>query len=173
MKKIFLVFTLTVTLLGLPSVSLAQSLKAITLKDGSLLKGKVIELHDGIYTVETSDLGRITIPESTILSITPVETATPVYQGSKETGGQQKVQLKTQVEHLQGSILGDPELMGEIQNILKDQEVQSLLSDPKLLEDVLSYDQEKIQNNDNVQDLLNNEKMQDLIKKVYQKIPRQ
>ena len=61
----------------------------------------------------------------------------------------------------------------ELQTIVSDEEVRSLLSDPELLNDVLSYDPEKIQQNDNVQELMQNKKMQELMEKIYQKMPAQ
>jgi len=61
--------------------------------------------------------------------------------------------------------------MIELQNIINDEEIQAMLSDPQLLNDVLSYDPEKIQQNDNAQGLMQNEKIQKLMDKIRQKIP--
>ena len=168
MKKYSLILILILTLISLTTISFAQALKIITLKDGSVLKGKVVQLKNGIYTVETSNLGSINIPESNILSIASPE-AVKIQQAGGNTS--QKALLKNQVQAIQGNILSDPGLMMEIQDILNDEEVKAMLSDPKLLDDVLSYDQEKIRKNDNVQNLLQNPKMQNLMNKIQQKIP--
>ena len=48
-----------------------------------------------------------------------------------------------------------------------------MLSDPKLLDDVLSYDPEKMQQNESVQDLMQNEKMQNLMEKILKTMPAQ
>ena len=74
---------------------------------------------------------------------------------------------------MQGNLLSDPQIMEDIQNALNDPQVQTLLSDPTLLDDVLTYDPETIQNNDTIQDLMQNPKIQDLINKIQQKIPSQ
>jgi hypothetical protein len=163
MKKHSKLFILAIALLSCATICFAQTTKVITLKDGSSLKGKVLQLSNGTYTVETSNLGRLNIPESDVLSITPLE--------NDGTSNQQKTQMKNQVQAIQGSILSDPALMMELQDIVSDEEVQAMLSDPQLLNDVLSYDQQKIQENDNVQDLMQNEKIQNLMKKIYQKMP--
>ena len=156
--------------IGFTAVSFSQEAKTITLKDGSVLKGKVIELNSGIYTIETLNLGRVDIPESNILSIASEEAINVQQTGSNAS---QKAQLQNQVQEIQGNILSDPGLMVEIQDILKDEEVQSLLSDPKLLDAVLSYDPEIIQQNDNVQDLIKNPKIQELMNKINKKMPSQ
>lgn len=147
------------------SPSYAQTAKTIALKDGSTLKGKVIKLENNIYTLEIPSLGQIEVPESDIISITPAKA--PSGNGDDP----QKTELKDQVQKIQGNIMTDPALMLDIQNIVNDEEVRKLLSDPKLMQDVLSYDQEKIQGNKGVQDLMDNPKIQDLMNKIYQKIP--
>lgn len=173
MKKYFFIFTLASVLLGFTAASFAQTTKTITLKDGSVLKGRVIQLKDDIYTLETSTLGRINIPESKILSIASPQSLGPQHQPPNTGKSLQKAELKNQVQQLQGSILTDPGLMAELQNMLNDENIKAMLSDPKLMSDVLSYDQEKIQQNSNVQRLMQNPKMRDLMNKVHQRIPIQ
>lgn len=170
MKKTLLTFFLTLTLLGLTTNALAQTAKIITLKDGSILKGKVLQLNNGIYTIETSNLGHVDIPESDVLSITaPEASSLPAAQAGNTT--MQAGQLQAQVQEIQGSILSDPGLMTELQSLLDDKEIQEMLSDPKLLNDVMSYDPEKIQQNPDVQNLMKNPKMLELMNKIQQKIP--
>ena len=172
MKKYLLTLILTITLVNIASAA-SENLKIITLKSGSTLKGKVLELTDGIYTVETSDLGRMQIPEANIISILSPQTAGSQNSTSGGSNNSQKAQIKNQVNQVQGQILSDPGLMMDLQNIFADKEVQNMLSDPKLLDDVLSYDPEKMQQNESVQDLMQNEKMQNLMEKILQTMPAQ
>jgi len=158
-------------LLCLSTTSFAQETKIITLKDGSVLKGKVIQLKDGLYTLETSTLGSVSIPESEILSIASPGTTGFDSEKSKESSESQKEQLKKQVEQIQGTILGDQGIMADIQKILEDENVKAMLSDPGLLNDVTSFDQNRIEKNSTVQNLMNNPKMQELMKNIQQKIP--
>ena len=173
MKKHTLLSLLTVAVLSLAITVHAQTIKVITLKDGSMLKGKVLGLKDGIYTLETSNLGKVSIPETDILSIAAPAAPGSVYQESTSGNSSQKAQLMNQVEQLQGSIMTDPGLMSEIQNLINDEEIQAILSDPKLMNDVMSYDPEKIQQNDSIQNLMQNPKMLNLMNKVQQKMPAQ
>lgn len=172
MKKYLLTFILTVSVLSLASAAPASS-KIITLKNGSILKGKVIQLKDGIYTLEIPDLGRVDIPEANILSITSPRAPSSQHSQSDGSKNLQKAELKSQVDKIQGNILSDPGLMMDLQNIIADKEIQAMLSDPRLLNDVLSYDPEKIQRNDNVQNLMQNKNMQKFMEKVRQKLPDQ
>ena len=64
-------------------------------------------------------------------------------------------------------------MMAEIEEIVQDEEVKAMLSDPKLMEDVSSFDPMKIQQNPNVQKLMDNPKIKDLMNKIQQKIPAQ
>ncbi len=166
MKKYFLFIAFALFLTTISTISSAQTSKTIALKDGSFLKGEVVQLNDGVYTIETSNLGRIAIPESDILSITSAQADKS--QNQKPNTSQKK-QIQNQVEAMQGSILSDPALMMEIQNIVNDPEVQALLTDPTLLDDVLTYDPEKIEKNNSAQDLIQNPKIQNLINKIQQK----
>jgi len=82
MKKYYSILILTIALLSISTVSYAETMKIIKLKDGSVLKGKVLQLSDGVYTLETSNLGEVDIEESDILSIISPELAQPSSEGS-------------------------------------------------------------------------------------------
>ena len=129
MKKYSFILIATIILLGLITYSHAQTLKIITLKDGSVLKGKVVQLKDNMYTLETSSLGRINIPESNILSIASPEALSAQDQQSDENRNAQKAQLQNQVQQMQGNILSDPELITDLQNIINDEEIHQKMPD--------------------------------------------
>jgi hypothetical protein len=113
----------------------------------------------------------VNINESDILSISSPEALNTQLKGSTATGSTPDAELKNQVQQIQGTILSDKGIMKEIESLLEDDSIKAMLSDPKLLEDVTSYDQQKIEQNTSVQDLMNNPKMQELMKKIEQKIP--
>jgi len=171
MKKYSLIYVFTLTFLSLSIVSYAQSIKVIKLKDGSVLKGKVLQLKDNVYTLETSNLGRVKIPESNILSISTLGAISSSSEQASGTSEAQKAELKKKAGQVQSAILADQGLMMEIQNLANDEEIKAMLSDPKLLNDAMSFDPNKIQQNKNVQELMKNPKMQNLINKIQQQIP--
>lgn len=170
MKRFYAILILFIVLLNISTISCAEAIKVIKLKDGSTLKGKVLQLNNGTYTLQTSNLGEITIDESDILSITSSELSNSLPEKSTATGNAQKAELQKQVQQIQGTILSDGGIMAEIQNMLEDENVKAMLSDPKLLEDVTSFDQKKIEQNTNVQNLMNNPKMKELMNRIQQKI---
>jgi hypothetical protein len=169
MKKCLWTVVLTITLVN-TAFCASKVMKTIVLKGGSTLRGEVIQLKDGIYTLEIPELGRMNIPQSHIVSITSSGASDSPNSQTDNTAKRTKGQIKSQVNQIQGNILSDPDLMTEIQNIIKDEEIQTMLTDPQLLDDVLSYDPDLMQQNDNVQNLLQNKKMQQLMEKIQQKI---
>ena len=164
MKNLITLLFIALLLFNITTLSYAQESKVITLKDGSILKGKVLELTDGIYTLETENLGNITILEANILSIAAPSAARPASEENNST------ELKKQVEQMQGTIMADEELMMGIQGLTEDEEIKAILSDPNLITDVMSFDQDKIEQNTNIQNLMNNPKMQQLMNQVQQKV---
>jgi len=171
MKKLFPVSLLTIAFLSLVIVCHAQTQKTITLKDGSILKGKVLGLKDNIYTVETSDLGTITVPAGNIVNIaSPQKASTQKQVGQGDT---QKAELKKQMQQIQGAIMADQDIMSDMEGLANNEEVRAMLSDPELLNDVMSMDPDKIQGNSKVQNLMNNPQIQQLMQKIQKKYPTQ
>ena len=175
MKKSSLILVLTVICLNLAPAGHAQNEKFITLTDGSVIKGKVIELKDNMYTIEIltdwkgepgESVEPLKIPASSVESIT---TAKP----GKEAAQAQENDLKDQASKMQEKIMADTEIMGQMNQIAEQEEVQKLLSDPNLLSDVMSMDPDKIQNSEGVQKLMSNPEVQKLLLQIQQKYPTQ
>lgn len=143
----------------------ASSTKVLTLKDGSVIKGKVLQLSNGTYTIATSQFGNVEIPEDNILSI-----AVPNTNTKKNNSSSKQAQLKSQVQQLQGSILSNPQLMQNIQNMAQDKDVMRILSDQNVVNDVMSYDQDKLENNAKLQELMKNPKVQQIMNQIGQQI---
>ncbi len=146
----------------------AQSAQVITLKDGSVIKGSVLQLTDGIYTLETGNLGKITVAESEIINITAEPSPAPTDMGDTANAS-----LKGQVQQVQTNLLSDPEVMTDIQSIMQDPEIRGVLSDPAFMQAIMSYNPGQIQQNEKTQYLLQNPKFQSLMEKIRQKIPPQ
>ena len=166
MKNFLFRLFIIVTAANLALCAHAQSTKVITLKNGSVIKGTVLQLADGVYTLKTDNLGNFSVAESEIVSI--AEEPAPV---PPDTGNTATASLKGQVQEMQTSLLSDPEVMTEIQNIMQDPEIRGVLSDPAFMSAVMSYDPKQIQQNEKTQYLLQNPKFQSLMKKVRKKMP--
>ncbi|HBO98121.1 MAG TPA: hypothetical protein DE315_07415 [Candidatus Omnitrophica bacterium] len=168
MKKILFRFFLIVAAANLALCAHAQSAKVITLKDGSVIKGAVTQLADGVYTLETDNLGKITVPESEVVSIA-AESAPAL----PAAGNMASASLKGQAQEIQTNLLSDPSIMAEIQNIMQDPEIRGVLSDPAFMNAIMSYDPSQIQQNEKTQYLLQNPKFRSLMEKIRQKLPNQ
>ena len=165
MKKIAVRLFVVVFTANLTLCAHAQSAKTITLKDGSVIKGAVTQLADGVYTLETDNLGKITVPESEIVSITAESAPAPA-----NTENTASASLKGQVQEIQTNLLSDPEVMTEIQNIMQDPEIRGVLSDPAFMQAIMSYDPNQIKQNEKTQHLLQNPKFQSLMEKIQKKL---
>lgn len=80
--------------------------------------------------------------------------------------GADKDELKSQVDSLQEEILANEDLMKEIEELLKDEDIVKLLSNPELVAAITSYDPTKIESNASVQELMKNPKVNELIEKI-------
>lgn len=174
MKKLIFI-ALTFACLNLAAAGHAQNEKFITLTDGSVIKGRVIELKDNTYTIEIlpdwegqpgEQVEPLKLPASSVESIASVKPVT-------EPVPAQSADLKEHVSKMQEKIMADTEIMGQMNQIAGQEEVQKLLSDPKLLDDVMSMDPDKIQNSESVQQLMNNPEVQKLLLEIQQKFPAQ
>lgn len=145
--------------LAASSIAHAQASQVISLKDGSTVQGKILQLVDGVYTVETQALGKISIRESDVLSVRA--------QGAPPSPGSSGA--KEQIAQIQNNIMADPDMMAEIQNLTQDEEIMAILSDPDLFNALSTQDVQKIEGNAKFQKLLNNPKMQALAEKLQQK----
>jgi len=156
--KLIKFFLLSLCLLALPSPAQSGSVKTITLKDGSTIKGEVLSLQNGVYTVRSLTLGEIQLKEDTIVAIT-----------AEETAQENPSAFKNEVLDIQGEITKDPQLMEEIKHLMADEEVLRLLSDPNLMNDVMTFDEEKIKSNPSVQKLLEHQQIRKIMGTVEQK----
>ncbi len=164
MKK-FLILSILVFLLPLPGLA-QPALKTIHLKDGTVLKGEVVNFQNGVYSIKTAQLGQVQINDAQILSISQ-DDITPI---QPPTGSESPTELKQQVQQVQGKLLSDPQIMEDIKTLTEDPEVKSLLSDPELLQAVMSYDPNKIEQSDKVKRLMANPKMKMLMEKMAKKL---
>lgn len=165
MKQIiFMTLLLIGTSLQLTPLVNAQSLRTIQLEDGSIIKGKVVGLQNGQYHIETTNLGVIQIAENKIVSISNDTPTTSTISNDEVLNNPNM--LKAQVGSLQQTLFSDPNAIMEIQKVFENPELKAILSDPKFVQDIMSYDINKIQGNANTQKLMNNPDIQKLMQQL-------
>lgn len=152
MKKYLLFVTIFLTA---ASIAFAQTNANITLKDGTILKGRVIKMEKGVYTIQTPYLNKLQINESNIESITE-HIQQPV----------SKQRLKSEVDQIQGQVLANPALMEEIQKAMQDPEVQQIMQNKDFINAIMSMDPQRIKNNPATSEMLQNPKIRALFQKI-------
>ncbi len=196
--SLILSFSLLIT-----GTSLAQTKRTIRLKDGSVLRGKVIGMSNGTYTIKTGNLGTFQLPESKISSIEEAgarpsqaaqmrEARNQQFQSTAQgtENGQlmqmpQRVQafqrqatsitqnMPPQAKAMQQLLLSDPELMKDIQGLASDPQVIGVIGDPEMMKAIMDGDMEAVGNNPKAQSLMNNPKMKDFLQKFGKKMEGQ
>jgi len=175
MKRYYYLTMILIAIMMCCSSSFAQTEKIINLKDGSMIKGQIHDFQNGIYTVDTPHLGQVHIYDADILNISapsenvPTQDFLPPMPSGKicPVGN---ADLMQQVQQLQGDLMTDEAVLQDIEEILKDPEVMSILSDPNFMNDVFSYDPARMQGNEKMQKLMEDPAMQALMDKIYQRM---
>jgi hypothetical protein len=156
MKKSILSLALLTALVG---PSFAENAKTITLQDGSRVKGNIVSMDNGFYTVETPSMGEVRIADSDIASIAAGE-------GPDQPQMPSNIAATPEFQSVQAKVVGNPEIMGEIQNLMQDPEVMSVISDPGFIAAVQSGNTTELQSDPRLQRLIENPKIQLLIEKI-------
>ena len=116
----------------------AGEIKKIDLTDGSTIKGELLSLSGGVYTIESASLGVVKIEESKISSITSLEN------------------IKGEIQTIQKKIINDSELLNIILPLQDNPDFKNALEDPSIIEAVNEGDMEALLSNPKFIKLLNN-----------------
>jgi hypothetical protein len=145
----------------------AGILQVITLKDGSVLKGFLKAISGDNYVIQSPTLGTLTVPMADVLKIIPaINSGLP----GGNTPAATPPSFEGMVQNIQQDYLSDPAIFSDVQQLSQDQEFVNLILDPKFMETIMSMDPAKIQNHPTVQKLLQDPKVQELMKKIEQKM---
>ena len=179
MTKTTITLTLLFCLAVLPQAS--AEVKKITLKDGSMIRGEVVSMSNGLYTVKTENMGEVLLSESNIVSVVNESLANaqqalqnqaqalqqPAAAASAPAGNNS---FANQVNAMQGQIMANPQSMEAIQAMASDPEISAMMADPQFLQELTAAmsgnNPEAIANNPKVKQLMNNPKMQALIQQM-------
>lgn len=142
------------------SESHAGEVRAVELRDGSIVTGEVLSLTNGKYTIRSGSLGTVQIEESNVRAIRPVAPATAVSPKAAPdpTAGD--------VRTLQDKMMNDKEIMSKIQSLQNDPDFLKIMEDPEIMKAVNSGDLSALMANPQFLKLMNNSTVQDIEKKV-------
>jgi hypothetical protein len=148
------------SILFLSSESRAGEVRAIELKDGSVVTGEVVSLTNGKYTIRSGSLGIVQIEESKVLTIKPVPAPSAASSGAaadNTTGN---------ISTLQNRMMNDKEVMSKIQSLQNDPEFMKILEDPEVMKAVTSGNVSALMANPQFLKLMNNSTVRDIEQKV-------
>lgn len=128
------------------SCTVAAAEQLIELNDGTRLRGEVVSLSGGIYTIRSSSLGDVKVAQSRVVSIS----------NGSATGGGVTPSANDAIQSIQSSIATNPGLVSKILRLQSDPEMQAVLSDPEVMRAVQSFDLEALSRNPKIQALMQN-----------------
>jgi hypothetical protein len=118
------------------------------LHDGSRLSGQLISLSEGVYTLQSSSLGRVSVPQAQVINIRHgVEAEAEPFAAAD-------------VAALQKNIMNDPQMMRDISSLGNEPAVQAVLSDPQLMREIQAGNISALYSNPKFLQLLNNPRVQ-------------
>jgi len=172
-----------------PAVNPAQSVATVTLRDGTLLKGRVSSLQNGLIRLETRQLGTLNVPVSSVQSIVYSNSGAGSGNGrgrrlngagrrSTSMGGTTgRGNGRTQINgaDLQGLmqfIAASPELMQSVTALQEDPEIQAVVRDPAIQRAVQSGNLMQLMKNPKILSLLRNRKLKALSQRIARQYKR-
>lgn len=143
-------FLMLLALVNMPSAASSR----IELVDGTAIYGDVVSASNGNYTIRSSTLGQIEVPESSIRSIRP--------DGGSDSGSA----LSAQLQPIQQQIASSPELMQMVTALQSDPELQAAINDPEFMQLIMSGNLETLQGDPRILRLLANPSIQTIVGKM-------
>lgn len=135
MKKTAYLFLFFVVFLSGAVSGYAQE-KVVKLKDGSVMRAKILSKEGDVYRLETSSLGVVSVKEGDVAMIMDPESGA-VPQG--------------EVDKYQKKIMGNPAVLGAVQDLSQDPQVLEMFKDPQLRDAIMRQDVEYLKNSEKFQ----------------------
>ncbi|MEE4356322.1 MAG: hypothetical protein V2I97_07615 [Desulfococcaceae bacterium] len=144
----------------------AAEIREIELKDGSVIRAKILSFSEGVYTLDSDVMGKLLIEDAKIREIrSPAlgnqapKTVQPDTQKSSMPGG-----TGLNLSGLQEAITGNPETMRIIMSLQDDPEMQKIIQDPALMQAVGNGDIGALLSSPDFLKLLENPKIREITK---------
>jgi hypothetical protein len=155
MNKIF--HYIVIALLFFSVQAFAGDAVSVALKDGSVISGELLSLQNGVYTVSSDSLGTVSIDETKIRAI----------RYGSQGGGTDPIQSTGgQTQAIQQAMVSDEQIMSLILSMQNDPDVQKILSDPEIMNAVLSGDANTLKSNPKFIKLMNHPTIRKIQNKV-------
>lgn len=165
--------TLLILLVATFSPWLLADDRIIELVDGSRIKGDLVSLQNGKYTVHTESLGTVTLNQSQIVNIssgtsrnadsgTPMNSVKSGTPTKSDSDSNSRTVTKDAVSAIQSTIAADAGLTKDILKLQNDPDMQAVIADPEIMKAVQELDLEWLARNPKIKALMNNATMKDI-----------
>lgn len=128
----------------------------LKLRDGTIIRGKIISKDNGVYQVQTDSLGVLTFSESEVLG--------------DETAADGPAQ-GFNPDEMKARLTQNPQFMSEVQNLSQDASIIQIVSDKSLLDAIAKRDYQAVANNPNFKKFTSNPAVQKLVNSAAVAVP--
>jgi hypothetical protein len=133
----------------------------IELRDGTVIKGEVVSLRDGVYTIETASAGTLHVRKYEVRSIDESgKSATRSGVGSPPEASSPDIGA---LDVAKSRITEDPKVLAMVLALQNDPAVLAVLADPEITKAIAAGDYAALMNNPKIIALLNNQKVREII----------
>ena len=152
--------------------------KSITLKDGSVIQGRLVQYQNGEYVIESPNLGQMHLKEADVSSIVTGGSHSARHDSYADNSlAQPKLDLNQQMSAMKEQLMSDPAMSQQIQNLTENPEIMAIIQDPAFMSQLMgamsSGNPNTALNNPKMQQLLNNPQMQQILHNAEEKIQPQ
>jgi hypothetical protein len=133
----------------------AGQARTIELVDGSVIRGEILSVDNGVYRIGTERLGTVILKDEDIAAIraTPASPSGPGASVPSSAG---------EAAALQKQIAGNPQWMQSVTTLKDDPDLQQILKDPVLMQAIREGNLEALQSDPRIQRLMSHPVVQDL-----------
>ncbi len=153
MRRYAILLVITGLLVSGPSVAEEAS---IHLTDGTTLRGEVLSLKGGTYQIQTRSLGTLKIPQNDVRLVEYGAAASPSLALTPAQAPIDSAQMQGILSKLQNT----PSLIGTVQSLAQDPDMQRVLQDPEIQKAIAAGDYASLMANPKMQRLMSNDKIQ-------------
>lgn len=132
--------------------SFAQ-VEIIKLKDGNVLRGKVLSKKGGVYKVQTLSLGAVSVSAGDVVSVeeAPAPQAESQASSAKRvvgSGQESSSPVSDEMEGYRKKIMSNPQAMESVSALAEDEAIQEIINDPELREAIINQDINYLKDNE-------------------------
>jgi hypothetical protein len=138
--------------------------ETIVLIDGTRLSGKVLSMNNGVYTIDTTSLGKVRVKSSQVTSISSGNGNSGSSGSASATNEFSAIQDQT-FQSLQSAISKDKDAMAVIMQLQNDPLVHAILADKEIMDAVAKGDYGALAENSKIQRLMNHQSVKSISRK--------